>query len=152
MPPQGEEQTGGCQGRAGKEGNTLRTACGGPAALPPAVLQTTPPCTCTCCQERGPEGRDSSPSRWGGLMKAQVLFTAQRKPLPFPLPRTSGYQAMRGREGLRGAHRCRCQGWLTSQCLCWGCPGAWGGNPGLGSARRVLGKASLQSHQGVACE
>lgn len=33
------------QGGMGKGRNALGTACRGPAALPPAALQTTPPCT-----------------------------------------------------------------------------------------------------------
>lgn len=70
------------------------------------------------------------------------------------LPHTSGEQATREREGGRDEerHRQRCRGWLTSQCLRWGCPGAQEVNPGLCSPWRVLGKVSVQSHEGVACE
>lgn len=41
----GEEQTGVCPGRDGKGAECTRDCVQGPAALPPAALQTTPPCT-----------------------------------------------------------------------------------------------------------
>lgn len=145
--PSGEEQTGVCQGRDGKGGNALGTVCRGPAELPSAALQTTPPCT------QMQEGREQlSITGWGDADDSPDFIHSTAETPAFPLPRTSGEQARRGREGWRDAHRHRCRGWLTSRCLCWGCRGAREIKLGLCSPRRVWGKAPLQSHKGVACE
>lgn len=154
MPPQGEEQTGVCRKRDGKgaEGtwDCLRGTC-----------RASPCCSANtrrAARRAGRRGGSSSPLLgWGGTDESLDFLHSIAEPPPSPglsLPAPLGNKQREGGRGGRDGerHRLRCRGRLTWRCLCWGWPGVRDINPGLCSPRHVLGKASLQSHQGVACE
>ena len=106
----------GAKGGMGKERNALGIVSRGPAAPFPLLLckQPLPAHVCRAARKGVGGMQQLSVMGGGGGTDKSLDFAHSVAETPaFPLPRTSGEQAMSRREGWREVHGHRCRGWLT---------------------------------------